>query len=180
VSTNEFSSQKQIIRVTKKSVIGVLNAICSYPKYLNKAPQTFQNVGDLNLPEGTQIQWQLKAKNTKSITVSWNGQLEKFKGSLCAFNKRLLNNVKVSFILTNEQTLKRDTTNSRITVIKDAFPLIEVSEQQDSVYDGRKYFSGSVRDDYGLNNLQFVYTKSYKFVKNVPASAIHLILLCNP
>jgi hypothetical protein len=176
VSTNEFSSQKQLIRVTKKSVIGVLNAICSYPKYLNKAPQTFQNVGDLNLPEGTQILWQLKAKNTKSVTVSWNGQLEKFKGSLCSFNKRLLDNVKVSFILTNEQTLKRDTTNSRITVIKDAFPLIEVSEQQDSVYDGRKYFSGSVRDDYGLNNLQFVYTiesaNGQKRTEKMPVQAV--------
>ena len=158
VSTNEFSSQKQLIRVTKKSVIGVLNAICSYPKYLNKAPQTIQNAGDLNLPEGTEIQWQLRAKNTKSITVSWNGQLNKFNSDICSFQKKLHSDVKLSFILTNQETLRRDTTTSRITVVKDAYPIIEVTEQQDSIFEGRKYFNGSVRDDYGLNNLQFVYT----------------------
>ena len=158
VTTNEFESEKQIIRVTKKSVIGLLNAICTYPTYLNKAPQTFQNAGDLNIPEGTKIQWQLKAKNTKSILVSWNGQLKNYKGAVCAFDKRLTSNVKVSFILTNAQTQKRDTTTSRITVVKDAYPIIDVVEQQDSIYDGRKYFSGSVRDDYGLSNLQFIYT----------------------
>ncbi len=158
VSTNEFDSQEQIIRVTKKSVIGLLNAVCTFPKYLNKAPQTIQNVGDLNLPEGTQIQWQLRAKNTKSVLVSWNGQLQRFNSEVCSFQKKLSTDVKVSFILTNRQTFRRDTTLSRITVIKDAYPIIEVSEQQDSIYDGRKYFNGSVRDDYGLNNLLFVYT----------------------
>jgi hypothetical protein len=158
VSTNEFNSQNQLIRVTKKSVIGLLNAVCTFPKYLNKAPQTIQNAGDLNLPEGTEIQWQLRAKNTKSITVSWNGQLNKFNSDICSFQKNLHSDVKLSFILTNQETLRRDTTTSRITVVKDAYPIIEVTEQQDSIFEGRKYFNGSVRDDYGLNNLQFVYT----------------------
>jgi len=158
VTTNEFKSQQQIIRVTKKSVIGLLNAICTFPKYLNKAPQTIQNVGDLSLPEGTQIQWQLRAKNTQSIIVSWNGQLQSFKSSICSFDKDVKKDTKVCFILTNKETQKRDTTTSRITVIKDAYPIIEVIEQNDSIYDGRKYFNGSIRDDYGLTNLQFIYT----------------------
>ncbi|MFM7006801.1 MAG: hypothetical protein ACKOWX_06065 [Flavobacteriales bacterium] len=158
VTTNEFNSQKQIIRVTRKSVIGLLNAVCTFPKYLNKAPQVIQNVGDLNLPEGTQIQWQVRAKNTQSILVSWNGQIQKFNSQVCSFDKKLTSDVRVSFVLTNQQTYQKDTTSSKITVIKDAYPIIEVSEEQDSVYEGRKYFKGSLRDDYGLNNLFFVYT----------------------
>lgn len=158
VTTNEFNSAIQHIRVTKKSVIGTLNAICIFPKYLNKPNQIIKNVGDLSLPEGTELQWEVRSKNTKSIVVAWNGIKEKFTSDFFTFKKRLSQDVKLNFILTNGQTGKTDTSSSKITVIKDAFPIIEVFEQQDSIVDGRKYFSGTVRDDYGLNHLQFVYT----------------------
>ena len=44
-----------------------------------------------------------------------------------------------------------------LDVIKDQFPSILVEEVKDTLKDGIRYFSGSVADDHGLNNLTFVY-----------------------
>jgi hypothetical protein len=45
-----------------------------------------------------------------------------------------------------------------LTVIKDAFPTIQVSQKQDSLSNGLHYFKGLASDDYGLTNLNFVYS----------------------
>ena len=63
----------------------------------------------------------------------------------------------MKFVLTNAQTQQNDTVVSKIEVLKDAHPGIEVSEEQDSVVDGRKYFQGAISDDYGLSKLQLQY-----------------------
>jgi hypothetical protein len=63
--------------------------------------------------------------------------------------------VEIVFILTDHT---RSSTSFLISVIKDAFPSIQVEEFSDSIKDGVRYFSGQVADDYGLNSLNFVYT----------------------
>jgi hypothetical protein len=50
-----------------------------------------------------------------------------------------------------------DTIQYKLNVIKDAYPTIEVSQKEDSISEGIKYFSGITSDDYGLKSLQFVY-----------------------
>ena len=64
--------------------------------------------------------------------------------------------------ITKNNTLKRkakiDSSRHTIIALKDAFPSIQVSEQKDSVSDGMYSFNGEVSDDYGLKNLNFVYT----------------------
>ena len=58
----------------------------------------------------------------------------------------------------NALTNKIDSTSFIVSVIKDAFPSIQVEEFTDSIKEGIRYFSGQVADDYGLNSLKFVYT----------------------
>lgn len=60
--------------------------------------------------------------------------------------------------LYNSFTPKIDSSISHITVIKDAFPTITLTERIDSVGEGLRYFNGEIGDDYGLKSLYFVYT----------------------
>ena len=72
--------------------------------------------------------------------------------------KRLLNTSNVSLLLSNKFKNKIDTSNLVVSVVKDAYPSIQVEEIVDTVSDGLRFFSGTISDDYGLQNLTFAYS----------------------
>jgi hypothetical protein len=158
LTTNEFNSQSKLIRVNKKAVLGMLKAYCSFPKYLNRPDRIIENTSDLTLPEGTVVRWELATKNTRRLQLIWNNKKKNLDPIYAQVSQEFKQSGHLKFILTNAQTLQNDTIVSRIEVIKDANPGIEVQEEQDSLIDGRKYFQGTISDDYGLSDLKFVYT----------------------
>ena len=156
-TTNQFDSQKYQLNVTGKSLIGRIQAVCTYPSYLGKQNELVENVGDLTIPEGTQIEWKVQTKNTNNTRVFWNTMKTLFKSESFKFIKTCNEDKQLKFILENKYTHRMDTVQYKLNVIKDAYPTIEVSEKEDSISEGIKYFSGITSDDYGLKSLQFVY-----------------------
>lgn len=155
---NDFVSKSFVLNVTGKSVLGKLQAILSYPKYLGKLNEVVNNVTDLTVPEGTMISWSVLTKNTKSTQVAWNNQTTTYTSPDFKFSKTVMGNVSLRFKLSNSFKAKIDSSRHTIIALKDAFPSIQVSEKKDSVSDGMYSFNGEVSDDYGLKNLNFVYT----------------------
>jgi len=155
---NDFVSKNFLLNVTGKSVLGKLQASLSYPGYLGKQNEVIENVTDLTVPEGTVISWSVFTKNTKNTQVAWNNQITTYASSGFNFSKIIMGDVSLRFKLSNIFKEKIDSSRHTIIALKDAFPTIQVSEQKDSVSDGVSYFNGEVSDDYGLKNLNFVYT----------------------
>ena len=155
---NDFVSKNFVLNVTGKSVLGKLQATLSYPKYLGKLNEVVNNVTDLTVPEGTTISWSVLTKNTKSTQVAWNNQTTTYTSPGFKFSKTIMGDVSLRFKLSNSFKAKIDSSRHSIIALKDAFPSIQVSEQKDSVSDGVSFFNGEVSDDYGLKNLNFVYT----------------------
>ncbi len=156
-TTNQYDSQKYQLNVTGKSLIGRIQAVCTYPSYLGKQNELVENVGDLTVPEGTQIEWKVQTKNTNNTRVFWNTVKTLFKSEYFKFVKTCNEDKQLKFILENKYTHRMDTVQYKLNVIKDAYPTIEVSQKEDSISEGIKYFSGITSDDYGLKSLQFVY-----------------------
>ena len=155
---NDFISSKFSLNITGKSILGKLQATLSYPKYLGKLNEVVNNVTDLTVPEGTIITWSVLTKNTKNTQVLWNNQKTMYSTPGFSFSKKIMGNVFLKFKLSNTFRQKIDSSRHTIIALKDAFPTIKVSEQKDSVSDGTYSFNGEVSDDYGLKNLNFVYT----------------------
>ncbi len=155
---NQFSSEKFKITVYGKSAIGHLQAKLIYPIYLGRTNETVENAGDMTVPEGTIIEWNLKTKNTKWLDFLFNGSKERFVAEGMRTTKKVMNNSKVKIILSNKHRNKLDSTVMAISVVKDTYPVIQVNEVTDSVSDGVRFFSGRVSDDYGLSSLSFAYT----------------------
>lgn len=155
---NEFKSDNYSIAVFGKAVIGKLEAKLSYPRYLGKADETIKNVGDLTVPEGTEIEWSVVSKNTKFVDFIINGSKRRFTKDGFKTSKKLLYTSEISLLLGNKYKEKIDSSSFTITVLKDAYPAIQVEEKKDSLSDGLRFFTGEVTDDYGLNSLSFVYT----------------------
>jgi hypothetical protein len=156
-TTNEFDSKKYHLNVIGKSLIGSIQAFCTYPTYLGKQNETIENVGDLTVPEGTQVEWRVKTKNTFKTTVFLNQVKSVFKEDGFKFKHLCKEDKSLKFILDNSFNHRIDTVQFKLNVIKDAYPSIEVVEKTDSISEGLKYFKGLTSDDYGLKSLSFVY-----------------------
>jgi hypothetical protein len=155
---NEFTSNDYAFEVFGKSVIGRLQATLSYPKYLGREQELIENAGDMTVPEGTQIKWSVKTKNTQKVKFFFNGAPQEFFTDGFKLTKKIREESRVRLVLFNKFKSKTDSTKLTITVLKDAYPSIQLEEFKDSIADGVRFFSGRVADDYGLTGLNFVYT----------------------
>ena len=158
VQGNEYSSPKYTLKVIGKAVIGKLEALLVYPKYLGKTNEIIKNAGDLTVPEGTTIEWLIETKNTKQVDFIFNNVSQRFMGQKVKVQKTIKEASKGKIQFNNFFTNKIDSSTFLVSVSKDAFPSIQVEEFTDSIKEGIRYFSGQVADDYGLVSLNFVYT----------------------
>jgi hypothetical protein len=154
---NGFKSEVFALGVLPKSAIGKLEAIIHYPSYLSRKNEVIQNSGDLNVPEGTTIEWSFLTKNTKKVTIYDGVKNDLFTSDGFKFKRTILNDLVLKVRMENIQTSKIDSVRMSIVSIRDAFPSIVVKESKDSVSDGLRFFSGNISDDYGLSALSFRY-----------------------
>ncbi|MBP6090670.1 MAG: hypothetical protein KA521_05405 [Crocinitomicaceae bacterium] len=155
---NDFSSENYKITVFGKATIGKLQASLIYPEYLKKQNEVIQNAGDLTLPEGTQIQWSVLSKNSKYVDFITSSTSKRFYSKGFKFSQKYFNSSIIKLNYANLYYPKIDSSVFKLTIVKDAFPSIQLSQLQDSLSNGLHYFKGVVGDDYGLTHLKFVYT----------------------
>jgi len=156
--SGEYTSQKYLINVTGKSLLGKMEVKIEYPAYLSKNNEIIQNVGDLVVPEGTKLTWNISLKNTKYCTVNWFDKTFIERNSSFSKQGTVRNDSKLRMTYVNKYTNKKDSTQHIVSVIKDAHPTIFIQERIDSISEGVRYFSGEAEDDYGLTTLFFNYT----------------------
>ena len=157
-----FNSKSFELSVLPKPMLMKFDIKLNYPAYLNKKNETLANIGDLEIPAGTKLEWIFHTKNTDNIALTFPDTLvnvNKTNDDEFTFTKRLLQNSTYT-IKTLNSFLKQnpDSVNYTINVIPDAFPVIDASEKTDSLNPKNIYFSGTIKDDYGFNRLTFKYT----------------------
>ncbi len=154
-----FNSKSYELTVLPKPMLVKFDIQLTYPSYLNKKNETVSNVGDMQLPQGTKLNWVFHTKNTDEIFLQFNDTLINTNHSSeneFSFSKRMMHTSSYTIKSLN-QFLKRnpDSVNYTINVIADQVPVIDVSEKHDSLNPKSIYFSGSVKDDYGFTRLVF-------------------------
>lgn len=130
----------------------------TYPKYTNIQNNQLENIGDLVLPEGTQIQWAFNLKNTNYLQFDFNNQIEdlKVKNGLLTINKVGWHQGKYS-ISTYNENVSSEKTYYTIEIIKDEHPKIKLESSLDSL-NNTLFFNGTISDDYSLSKLMFHYS----------------------
>lgn len=159
---NEYKSDSYTLNIISKAAIGKLQAILTYPDYLGKKSDSVDNVGDLNIPEGTIVTWKVLTKHTEESEVRIGKKIRYYKESGFTFKDKITESIEYQLYIRSKFSGFRDSVKYRIDVIKDQFPSISVDEVKDTLKDGIRYFSGNVSDDYGLTSLKFVYTITSK------------------
>ena len=159
--SGDVISSELLIDVLEKPRLLNYSLELNYPSYTRKRKETIANVGDVIIPEGTQINWKVNAKHTDNVAFKFG------KESLTAANRNTKSSYSykrnfrdnTSYLLSFNSKLvpEGDSLSFFINVLKDKYPSINVVRFQDSLENKIFFFAGNVSDDYGLNKLNFNY-----------------------
>lgn len=157
-----FNSKSYELLVLPKPMLMKFDIHLNYPTYLNKKNETVSNVGDMQLPQGTKLQWVFHTKNTDNVFLKFEDTLvdiSRNSENEFSFNKRLMQSTSYTIKPLNHFLRQNpDSVSYTLNIIADQAPAIDVSEKTDSLNPKNIYFSGTIKDDYGFTRLAFKYT----------------------
>lgn len=155
---NGWESQRYELKVLPKPFLKGFKVSLEYPDYTAKPAKTLENIGDLNIPEGTKVRWTFEAENTDELTFAFADN-KALKAQRRASNTFTMEKVfKASqryFIYSTNQYTRSDSIGYDINVQADAHPSIKVEMERDSNSYKTYFFQGEIADDYGLTALNF-------------------------
>lgn len=173
LTANGFTSATYQIKVNQKPALLNFDVMLTYPAYLHKASETLSNAGDMTLPAGTSVQWQLHTRFAHHLNFSFNQthqQLTPAQTDLFTHTERVYHNSTYTVQPLTSATQTGEATGYRINVIADELPAIIVQEKQDSISSKALYFTGNIQDDHGFSSLTFHYRTEAQGSKGKPIS----------
>ena len=159
LSANGVRSNTYNLDVVLVPTISNLQLRVNYPSYLNKPSEVVAGSGNLVVPEGSVLTWQIAAVATDKISFVSQGQQVAFKkdNTTFFFKKMISQNIDYQIITANKTIGAFDTLDYAITTIKDLFPSINVDKVPNVSADQGIFLAGKVADDHGLSRLQVVF-----------------------
>ena len=157
-----YSKDYTIIAMPKPSIIN-FEVFISPPNYTKLKKEKLINVGDLNIPEGTYVNWNFDVRNTDRLFLDINGEKHPSKllnKERMSFNYRF-RTAKFYQIITENDYFISDSIRYQVNIIPDSYPSIFVEQQIDSITNNI-FFNGEVKDDYNLTKLEFCYNLKKK------------------
>lgn len=156
-----FYSKQQALKVMPTPSVIQFDVNLVYPSYLSLKDEKLTSIGNLQIPEGTRVEWNFTTQNTETLFLQFRDttiDLHEVNDERFRYQREIFGNQYYKVAAINSIVGGKDTITYRIDVVKDAYPKIEVNAVQDSTDGGRYYFSGTISDDYGLTKLVFRYT----------------------
>ena len=153
-----YYSDNYEISVIPKPIILNYGIELKYPIYLNRKSEFISNVGDINVPQGTVLNWKFYTRDAETVLFKLGEKLIKLtsgKSNTFSTSHKLMDDISISINSQNKYLTNTDSLLFFAQVIPDLYPTIAVEQFHDSIYDNKLYFRGLVRDDYGFRNLQF-------------------------
>ncbi|MCB0430741.1 MAG: DUF4175 domain-containing protein [Flavobacteriales bacterium] len=160
LSGNGFSSEEYVLKVIPNPIVLNFEVSLDYPAYTGRTDETLRNIGDLDIPAGTNVKWKFTTQNTRGITMRFHEQA--FEGAqqgenIFAMNHRFLESDQYTLRSYNDLIQSQDSVTYAVQVTPDQYPSIEVAQRMDSTMLQKWFFAGMIRDDYGFKNLYFHY-----------------------
>ena len=169
-----FSSDSYQLAVVERPAIQNFQVNLQYPSYLNKKNERLANVGNFQVPEGTQVNWQFKTLYTDSLQIYFaeageDTVLQSTDNQLVSFEKQLLESQSYSLRLFNQWSSNKEPVRYQIEVIPDRHPNISLKPFADTTLYNFLVLGGNVSDDYGLSRLSVFYRVKRKEEEAAPS-----------
>jgi hypothetical protein len=156
----KYSSEKYNLQLLPKPGITQFKTTITPPAYTGLQSQVLDNIGDLQIPNGTNVEWNFSGIDIDSVFVLVNDSVKIKAAELnngFNINSRFFKSTNYNVFIQNAITQPELALSYTIEVIPDLFPEIEIIQIKDSLQLTRVYFKGNIGDDYGFSNLRFHY-----------------------
>ncbi|MBV6427142.1 MAG: hypothetical protein KIPDCIKN_01657 [Haliscomenobacter sp.] len=155
-------SRKYTLNVLRKPNLASFEVKLNYPDYTGRKDEGFDNIGDLIVPEGTQINWVFNARYTEGIRLKFSRNhseftAKRFGDDLFSFARKAQADELYRLFFFNQDIPKGDSVSYSITVIPDQYPSIQAERFVDSTNTRVQFFVGESADDYGIRSITFNY-----------------------
>ncbi|MFL2582680.1 MAG: hypothetical protein ACJ0QJ_05940 [Flavobacteriales bacterium] len=157
LKTGGFLSSSYKLLLIEKPIINQLSLKLNFPNYTQKKNEEVKNSGDIIIPEGTEVSWEIKSSYvdkihfiTQDSTIyleSYNNQNE--------YSQKIFNDLNYSVIPEGSNAILGNKMDYRIKVVKDEYPRIKIKTIHDSINPLMLFHSGIIADDYGFKKLSF-------------------------
>ncbi|MBS1682306.1 MAG: DUF4175 family protein [Bacteroidetes bacterium] len=169
-----FFSAPYEITLANRPGLTELKIESEFPFYTGKPKAIITNDGNIAVPEGTKIKWDVKAEHTESAVIAFISAQEQIimkqvDNQLFEYNRTFKTNEQYSIHLKNETGYGKEKISFSIDIIKDQHPQIIVESLQDSVLYKSILLGGEIKDDYGISNLNLIYQ-----INSNPTSSIKI------
>jgi hypothetical protein len=153
-----FASGLYTMEVLRRPMLNQLDITLNYPKYLGLESETLSNSGNLQVPEGTEVFWELQTRDAGQLNFRFESEEETIKATAKAKDQYELRRVlkasdRYRIDLENSNATNAKPIEYRIEVVKDQYPEINVKQFVDTTLYAFIVFGGSIRDDHGLREL---------------------------
>ncbi len=176
LTASGFDSKKYELDILRKPNILGFGVKLTYPAYTGRGEELLDNIGDLVVPEGTDISWVFTAENTDKVAVRFSGEkgitdTKQTNEQSFSLRRKQRKDQSYTVFISNKALKDADSVAYAISVVPDLHPAISVKQFEDSTQKQLLFFIGDASDDYGLNQLSFNYSIERNGVKGKLLSA---------
>lgn len=150
------------ITVANRPELTAFSVDLQYPKYLQRKNEKLVNTGNLEIPEGTIVNWKLNTSNTNGaafifLSDSTEITIQHSDNQVFMYKRAFHHPDEYEVFLRNEFSTNKERIAYSVAIIKDQFPQLTVTNFKDSVLYKRIILGGLTSDDYGVTqlNLEF-------------------------
>ncbi|POS03006.1 hypothetical protein Q361_101104 [Flavobacterium croceum DSM 17960] len=159
LQANEVVSKDYQLQVVTVPSIVQLDMLLQFPSYLGKKNEWIKGTGNAIVPEGTRITWKMNTLATQQVIWKDASSLVAFSpsGNTFILSKNITQNTEYQIVNSNNKVKDFEKLNYQLSVVKDQYPTISVTQAPDSLKVSKDYVIGQVSDDYGLSRLSIIY-----------------------
>ncbi|MFW5759746.1 MAG: DUF4175 family protein [Cyclobacteriaceae bacterium] len=157
-----FYSQNYQLDLVNRPNIKNFTAFLSYPAYLKKTDERLSNIGNMQVPEGTIVQWEINTITADSVQMVFEKEKKQYtlnaeEDDLFSFEKSMLETDDYRIELKNKYSQNKDLIRYHVDVIPDQMPVISLEQFQDTIFYNYMILGGNIADDYGISDLKVFY-----------------------
>ena len=156
-----FASPEYHLTVLERPDLREISVQVTYPRYTGRPAETIRNGGNLTVPEGTRLRWQLGTAATEAASLVFANPGETVpatrQGDDFVVERQALRSQPYQVRLQNPNSLNRDPIAYQLTVVPDLPPSLTVEAFSDTASFRYLALGGQAQDDYGLSALRLHY-----------------------
>ncbi len=158
IETDDYLSENYTINIIDKPKILNYRILATYPAYLNRENEVFENINYITVPNGTILQYEFLSENTEKFEIQTDGVISTTSKSdnIYKFKHIVTKNQEITVFSKNKNTNFTDSLKMDLKVIEDEFPVVLLNVYQDSTYENILYIIGQATDDNGITKANIV------------------------